>query len=315
MFQKNVPLHHHSNYKIGGPAQYFFEADTVKSLTSAVIKARKLKLPVLILGGGTNLLISSKGFNGLVLKPAFKKITHSKTGYTVTVGAGVLMSELLETLAKKGLTGLEWAGGLPGTVGGAVWGNAGAFGGEMKDSVASVTSVDISGKEPKTIKRSNTECDFAYRNSIFKKRALAGKPEVIVEITFALKKGDKKKISAVIEANKDYRRRKQPLDYPNVGSIFKNIDVKRVPAKTLKQFKHKIKLDPFPVLPTAVLIDAAGLRGVSFGGAMISQKHPNFIVNAMMATDADVKALMKLVKVTLKKKFGVEPEQEVIFWE
>ncbi len=308
MFQTGIDLKQHSNYKIGGQARHFYVAKNIDGITKAVEKAKKEKLPIFILGGGTNLLINDKGFDGLVLKPEIKKLQVS--GVKCQVGAGVLISDLLNFCVEKGLSGLEWAGGLPGTVGGAIRGNAGAFGGEIKDSIMEVVSLDIFGKTPKNIKRDNSKCQFGYRNSIFKVND--GK-EVVLETTLALKKGDKKAIRAAIEEKIKYRQERQPLEYPNIGSIFKNIDLRLVPKKLHGELAHVIKTDPFPVVPTAHLISECGLKGVSWGGAMISPKHPNFIVNVLDAKAEDVKILIKLVKAGVKEKFGIKLEEEIIY--
>ncbi len=281
-------------------------------------EAQQLGAPIFILGGGYNLLISDQGFNGVVIHPAFKQIAVDP-GNVVRVGAGLLVADMLDFCLKHELLGFEWAGGLPSTVGGAIWGNAGAFGGETKDSVIVVHSVGMDG----VVKERNAaDCKFNYRTSVFKSAALGeGEPrpagrealEVIVEATFQLEKGTRAALREAIEHKKQYRRDKQPLEFPNVGSIFKNVPVERVPAAVLKEFDGKIKQDPFPVLPTAVLIAAAGLKEYRVGGAMISPKHTNFIVNMGGATAADVKAIMKHTKQIIKEKFGVELEQEVIF--
>ena len=310
MFQENVPLAAYSNYKIGGPARFFILAKTVPDVLLAIEQAKRLGLSIFILGGGTNLLISDTGFPGVMIKSAFAKLEQTNKTF-ITVGAGVLVNDLLQFCITNEFSGLEWAGGLPGTVGGAVWGNAGAFKGEIKDSVKEVVSVDL--KNGVFMKRTNAECQFGYRTSIFKERAQKGEQEVIIEIVFALTKGIRAEIVQVINEKIEYRKARQPLEYPNIGSIFKNIDIKRVPAETLKKFELKIKTDPFPVLPTAVLIDAAGLKGKTIGGAMISPKHPNFIVNVKNASAQDVKTLMTLIQTDLKKQFGVSLEQEVIF--
>lgn len=312
MFQENVNLKDYSNYKIGGPARQFSHPKNVEEIGKAVEMARKEKLPIFILGGGTNLLIGDEGFNGLVLKPDIQLLEAN--GTTARVGAGVSMNELLNFLITKGLSGLEWAGGLPGTVGGAIRGNAGAFGGEMKDVVANVVSLDISGNPsaggPAVIKRENAECRFGYRNSIFKMND--GK-EVILEAILSLKKGDKKATREAIESKIKYRKDRHPMEYPNIGSIFKNVDLKLVPKDLLPQVQQVVKSDPFPIVPTAYLISECGLKGVSWGGAMISPKHPNFIVNVLGAKADDVKTLINLVKAAVKEKYSVKLEEEVIY--
>ncbi len=314
MFQSNVKLSQHSNYKIGGPASYFFEAKNADEVIAAVEKWRAeakgiAKKNIFVLGGGTNLLISDKGYRGLVLKPAITTLAL-ESGANVRVGSGVLMSNLLDFAAKQGLSGLEWAGGLPGTVGGAIRGNAGAFGGEAKDSIAEVTSIYISGKIPKLMRRNNAECKFGYRDSVFKQ--CDGK-EVIIEAIFALKKGESAVIARAVAEKINYRKTRHPMEYPNVGSIFKNVDFKQFTKAQQKNLAHIVKADPFPVVPTAYLINEAGLKGVSYGGALISPKHPNFIVNAQSASSDDVKKLIKLVKTQVKKKFGVKLEEEIIY--
>ncbi len=220
------------------------------------------------------------------------------------------MSDLLDFTAKNGLAGLEWAGGLPGTVGGAIRGNAGAFGSETKDAILEVTSIDISKKDIKLVKRNNLECKFGYRNSFFKQ--YDGR-EIITEAIFSFQKGEPAAIAKAIVEKINYRKMRHPMEYPNIGSIFKNVDLKIIAKNRQEDFLHVVKSDPFPVVPTAYLITEAGLKGVSFGGAMISSKHPNFIVNSLNASSSDVKHLIKLVKVTVKKKFGIELEEEIIY--
>jgi len=328
MLQEKVELKRYSNYKIGGLARYFYIVKNLDQLEQAVAKAQKDKLKIFILGGGTNLLISDDGFNGLVIKPEIMKLENSEV--MVKVGAGVFISELLDFLISKSLSGMEWAGGLPGTVGGAIRGNAGAFAGEMKDVVEEVVSLVISGSKPKIVRRRNNECRFGYRDSIFKQQ---DNREIILEATLRFKKGNRKIIRNSIEDKIRYREERQPLDYPNIGSIFKNVplsriaadlkaDIAQLDANTVKvsvgrpqrlTFIAPIKVDPFPVIPTAHLIHEAGLKGISYGGAMISPKHPNFIVNVLNAKAEDVKKLIKLVKFSVKSKFGIELEEEIIY--
>ncbi len=303
-FRENVSLTQLTSYRIGGPCRYFFAAQNVAELADALRAAQEKKIKTFVLGGGTNLLANDKGFAGLVLKTEI--IFTKARGIEIEVGAGTAMADLLDFCAKKGLSGLEWAGGLPGTVGGAIRGNAGAFGGEMKDAIQAVRSLDV--RTLKQIERSNKDCRFGYRSSIFKERN--GK-EVIVGATLTLKKGNIKKIKNAVKEKVNYRLARHPMDYPNIGSIFKNVDVKNVSRIHLAAFKKVIKRDPMPVVPAAYIISETGLKGVSFGGALISPKHPNFIVNALAATSSDVKNLIGLVKGEVKKKFGIELDEEV----
>jgi UDP-N-acetylmuramate dehydrogenase len=306
-FLENINLAEFSNYKIGGPARFFFESGDIEAIKDAVLEAKKRKLKLFILGGGTNLLISDRGYDGLVLKPNIDFLSADDGGI-VRVGAGVLMQKLLNFAAERGLGGLEWAGGLPGTVGGAIRGNAGAFGGEIKDVVVSVESLDLANL--KIVTRSNADCRFAYRSSIFKEQE--GK-EIILSAVLALKKGcDPKKILHSINEKIEYRRTHHPIYYPNIGSIFKNVDLRKVPKELHGRLSGVIKADPMPVVPAAYLISEAGLKGVSCGGAMISPQHPNFIVNILDAKASDVKKLIKLTKLEVDNKFGIKLEEEII---
>ncbi len=305
MFKENFPLHTVTSYKIGGPARYFFEAKSPEELKRALEEAGKKNLEFFVLGGGTNLLIDDEGFSGLVLKPAIDFIESS--GEEISVGAGALMSDLVDFSTGHGLSGLEWAGGLPGTVGGAVRGNAGAFGGEIKDIVKKVKSIDT--KTLREIEREFPECDFDYRSSVFKNRRNG---EIITSAVFRLKKGNPEEIGKSVNEKISYRLKRHPLEYPNAGSVFKNVDVERISKERIGQFSHVIKTDPFPVVPAAYIISEAGLKGVSIGGAMISPKHPNFIVNILEAKSSDVKNLINLVKSEVKNKFGIELEEEII---
>lgn len=317
MWQKNVLLKNHCSYQVGGPAKFFFEARNQDELLFAIKEARALKEKIFILGGGTNVLFSDRGFDGLVVKIGLDGI--ERTGNKLNVGAGVLMKELLDFCIVEGLGGLEWAGGLPGTLGGAIRGNAGAFGGEIKNQVESVTSLIISEEPPRTAKRTNQECRFAYRSSFFKEsggpasaEATAGRQEIIVEAVLDLRPSEPETIKKAIEEKINYRNTRHPMAYPNAGSIFKNVDLKEVPAEHLALVKPVVKTEPFPVVPTAFLISECGLKGQKIGGAMVSDRHPNFIVNAAGATAKDIKTLIALVKKTVGEKFGIRLTEEIL---
>jgi len=305
--EQNILLAHYSNYKIGGHAKFLCRAQTIEELKDAIRFAREKKLPVFVLGGGTNLVIRDEGFEGLVIKPELLRI--ERKGDYIHAGAGVPMHELLDVAAEAELAGLEWAGGLPGTFGGAIRGNAGAFGGEIKDSIHSVMSIDMDDPELRTVTRTNPECRFGYRSSIFKEKGT----EIILEAALSLTPGNRDEIKKIAESRKLYRKERHPIEYPNVGSIFKNVPVEAFSAESLATFSSIIKSDPFPVVPVAYLIAEAGLKGISFGGAMISPKHPNFIVNVLGATCADVRGLIELMKDRVKEKFGVVLVEEVMY--
>ncbi|MBI3088944.1 MAG: UDP-N-acetylmuramate dehydrogenase [Candidatus Colwellbacteria bacterium] len=303
MFEQGVDLKKFSNYKIGGPAKFLKRARTVEEVIGTLQWARENKVPLYILGGGTNILWSDKGFDGLVLKPEFNSIKVD--GNFITAGASVPMPTLVQAAVGRGLKGLEWAGGLPGTFGGAIYGNAGAFGGEMKDTIRKVISLDMQSLE--LIERSNPECQFRYRTSVFKNK---GK-EIILQAMIELTPGVKRVLYESMMAKVNYRKRRHPIEYPNIGSIFKNVPVGDLDKELVEPHRLVVKTDPFPVIPAAYLIDAAGLRGASCGGAMISPRHPNFIVNVLDAKASDVLALIKLMKEKVKEKFKIQLEEEV----
>jgi UDP-N-acetylmuramate dehydrogenase len=321
-FQENISLAGFSNYRIGGPARFFFAPKNEREVAWAVRMARAAKLQIFVLGGGTNVLLSDQGFEGLVLRPAMTAIKKKKR--TIEVGAGTSMADLLAYTAEHSLAGLAWAGGLPGTLGGAIRGNAGCFGGEIKDVITSVRSFDM--KQGKIIRRTARACRFGYRDSIFKKSGSRGAAhEIILSATLALAKGEKRELAAAINDKIAYRAAHHPLEHPNIGSMFKNVSLAAIhPAASpryhavlaekslmFRGSRFSVKTDPFPVVSAAKLIAESGLRGVSFGGAMISAKHPNFIVNALGANAKDVKNLIALAKGEVKRKFGISLEEEV----
>ncbi len=301
--RRDVRLKDHTTFRIGGPAKYFFVAKTSEDIEKAVSAARHFKIPFFILGTGSNVLAPDKGFSGLVVKIQNTKYKILNT--KVWAEAGVSMATLVKETGELGLAGLEWAGGLPGTVGGGVRGNAGAFGGEIKDAIVQVEAIDQKGKR-RTFSRK--ECQFRYRSSTFKEKNL-----VVLNSTFQLRKGKREEIQAVAKDHIRYREERHPLEYPNAGSIFKNCDAKKFSAKLQKQFKDVIKIDPFPVVPTAYLIAQAGLKGLRVLDAQVSEKHPNYIVNLGNARAKDVWELIVKVKKRIKKQFGIELEEEITF--
>lgn len=301
----NVSLKDLTNFKIGGPADYLCEVKNIDDIKNALQLARDNKAPFFVLAGGTNVLISDAGFPGVVIKPEVDFINRENN--KVTVGSGTAVSKLLNFCSKEGLSGLEWAGGLPGTIGGAIRGNAGCFGGEIRDVVEEVVSFDTVRGE--AIRRSSSACAFSYRNSVFKS---SSGHEIIIEAILALEDGDREAIAKTIKEKIDYRASRHPLEYPSAGSVFKNVDVRLAPPEVVKTASAVIKVDPFPVIPAAYLIAGAGLKGKTVGGAMVSDKHSNFIVNTGSATAEDVRNLIKIVKREVVRRFGVELEEEIL---
>ena len=321
--KKNVLLKKHTTFKIGGPAKYFLVVPTPKnrgsrirdgkaigtSMKEQIIKAltlaQSLKIRTFILGGGSNMLASDKGFDGLVIKIENKKfIFKVKKDNTVTIPAGVQVAKIVAFSTQKGLDGWQWAGGLPGTLGGAIRGNAGAFGGETKDTVLVVEGIEDDTLQVRTF--SNAQCRFSYRNSIFKQ-----KNWIVLSVTLQFKLGDKKELQKIAKANMDYRKERHPLDLPNAGSIFKNCDVKEFSPSLQQSLAQVVKKDPFPVVPVAYLLSQIGLKGTTIGGAQVSPKHPNFIVNIKNAKAEDVLKIIDVNKEHIKKNYGVNLEQEV----
>ena len=306
--KKNVLLSKYSNYKIGGTARLFVEVSKVEEL--AEIRKQVQDNKVFVLGGGTNVLMSDEGFDGLVIHNEIKGILPVRLGQvdSLKVGAGVAIEEILNFCIENSLSGLEWAGGLPGTVGGAVRGNAGAFAGEIKDSVLEVESIDL--KTLKTKKRLRKDCKFNYRESIWK---MEGEREIITFVSLKFEKGERADISSKINEKNEYRKNRHPLEFPNIGSIFKNIPFESLPSKLKEEFGQYVKDDPFPVVPTAKIIALSGIKGKKVGGAMVSDKHTNFIVNVNNATSDDIRRLIAIVKQVVKDKFGIDLEEEIIY--
>ena len=309
----NILLSDFSSYKIGGPAKYFAEATSVEDLTDILNQWREIAKDsqvadrVFILGGGTNVLIDDRGYDGLVIlnKIKYIKLDNSQ----IRVGAGVLIEDVLNFCIENSLSGLEWAGGLPGTIGGAVRGNAGAFGGETKDLVFEVASLD--SKTLEINKRNNSESRFGYRNSFFKKNP----NEIITEVTLDLKTGNREEIEKQINEKIEYRRQRHPniTDQPNIGSTFKNIPAEILPESVLEEFKEKIKTDPFPVLPVVKLISGTGLTGERVGDIMVSPMHPNYLVNVGNGSSRDVLSLVAKIKDRVNEKYAVKIEEEVSY--
>lgn len=304
--QKNVPLSKFGSYKIGGPASSLLEIKSIEDLKTDFSRFKK----IFILGGGTNVLISDEGFDGLVLLNRIPGIEQDHE--LLKIGAGVMIDELLTFCIKNSLSGLEWAGGLPGTIGGAVRGNAGAFGGEIKDNFYEVESYNI--RTRKLIRRNNKQCLFAYRSSIFKhSNDMYHHSEIITKVVLKLTKGESSEIEKLIKEKIDYRNLKHPMEYPNIGSTFKNIPLEKITEEQKQEFKDFIKNDPFPLVPTTKLLALSGLKGKREGDAQISEKHPNFIVNLGKAKSEDVLRLIELSKKTVKGKWKIDLEEEITY--
>ncbi|MGA2417785.1 MAG: UDP-N-acetylmuramate dehydrogenase [Candidatus Staskawiczbacteria bacterium] len=302
--QKNVLLEDFTTYKIGGPAKYFFVARTKDDLIFALKTANDFKLSVLILGGGSNLLISDNGFNGLVIKIDISGINFQ--GNKAIVGAGMGLANLAYLSAENGLSGLEWAAGIPGaTVGGSIYGHAQAFGIKISDVVKEVEAINIETLKIK--KFSKKQCQFSLKNSIFKEN----KNLIIVSAVLEFQKKDKNKIKKTIEEFLEYRKTRHPIDFASAGSTFINPEIKIKNKKLLEKFPELNEYNKKGTIPAGYLIAKCNLAGKKIGNAQISEKHANFIINLGGAKAKDILKLMKLAKEKVKKTFGINLETEV----
>jgi UDP-N-acetylmuramate dehydrogenase len=299
-FQQNVPLSLHTTFKIGGPAQFFCEVFSLDELTEAIDFALEHDVDYFILSGGSNLIISDAGFPGLVIKLNFNEIDWQEN--KIVAGAGLVLNDLVTETTRRGWSGLEWAGGLPGTLGGAIRGNAGAFSGETKDDVKNVTSFK---QGEGIIIRDNKDCNFNYRTSIYKHS-----PEIILKAELVFKSDDPQHLIEIADARRQYRITRHPMEYPSSGSIFKNIPAYNVSNKALEDFGEVIKDDPFPVIPTAAVLANLKLSGYTVGGAQVSTKHPNYIVNIGGAKGQDVIEVIQYVVARVMTEYDIQLEVE-----
>ncbi len=277
------PMKKHTSFKIGGTADYFFKATTLEELQNIIKFAKIKEWPITIIGNGSNLLVTDKGIRGLVIKIDINKLKIEKKDKfaVVEVGAGNKLMALATKMKDEELSGLEGLSGIPGSVGGAVVMNAGAYGKEMKDVVLSTTCMDKNGK---LYTFSNEEQEFSYRNSIFQK-----KDYIIIETKLKLEYGKKDEIQKRMEEYFKSRKEKQPIEYPSAGSSFKRQEG----------------------IITAKLIDDVGLKGYKIGGAQVSEKHAGFIVNYNNATATDVINLINYIKEKVYSKYGIKIEEEI----
>lgn len=302
--KKDYPLAPLTTYQLGGPAEYFVAATTEEELKGAIEWAKKNSQSVTILGGGSNILVNDAGVKGLVIKVDNHALEVS--GNNIIVGASRTVKETAELALEKGLTGIEWSIGIPGAIGGGIRGNAGAHGGSFDKVVTSVTVFDCATFEFKTL--SNPECHFRYRHSIVKDN-----PQLIVwEVVLALAPGDKTQMEKEMEEYREYRRTSQPKE-PSAGCIFKNFfaaDLEKVNSELVRQAEAEGKVRGGKI-GAGYLVQKLALKGYGVGGAQISDKHANFIVNMNKATAADVMAVMKHIKEKVKTELKVDMEEEV----
>lgn len=293
---ENEPMNKHTSFRVGGPARYFVKAESIADLKAAVALSREKGLPYFILGNGTNLLVSDSGFDGTVITLAgeFSSMEDLGNG-NFKVGAAVPLGRFARTALKQGHAGIHKLAGIPGTLGGAIYMNAGAYGQEIGSSCTQVLTLDSDGN---LREYTTNDCAFGYRQSIFQKNR-----ETILSATFLLPAATTEgKAVADLEAElaecMAKRKATQPLNMPNAGSTFKRLDAGAVDT-------------PAQVAP-GYYIEQAGLKGKRIGGAEVSTLHANFIVNAGNATAKDILELSELVRKSVAEKFGIELKREII---
>ena len=281
------PMSNHTTFRTGGIADYYVMPGTIEMLQKLIELKNETNIPITIFGNGSNTLVTDKGIRGIVISLKklndFEIINEDETKVLAKVGGGYLIAKLSNAVAEKGLSGLEYACGIPGTIGGAIYMNAGAYGGETKDIIKEVTYLSMDTNEIKTI--DNAECEFDYRKSIFQSL----KNTIIVSATIELAKGDKNQILSKMQENMQSRNSKQPVNLPSAGSTFRREEG----------------------IIVAKLIDEAGLKGYKIGGAEVSTLHAGFIVNSCNATSKDILDLIDYIKKVIKEKYNVELHEEV----
>lgn len=277
---RDEPLGRHTTFRVGGPADFYLMPEAAQ-LPAVMDILASHTVPVTVIGNGSNLLVADSGIRGAVIEIGSRMSNISIDGETITAQAGALLSKTAQAACKSGLSGLEFAAGIPGSVGGAIVMNAGAYGGEIKDVANVVTALDQDGR---VVKLSNSQMDFSYRHSCILENGY-----LVLEASFQMERTDSEQIRRTMEELKERRLSKQPLEYPSAGSTFK-----RPPG----HFAGKLIMD-------------AGLSGYAVGGAQVSQKHCGFVINRGNACAADILAVIRHVRQTVLERFGVELETEV----
>ena len=280
----------HTSFRVGGPAQVYAEPSDTKELAALLSAATSVDMPYLLMGNGSNLVISDEGIDGLVIRlgEKFSEITSEEDPkdpdhVLVRASAGTLLTKLSSFAAKNSLTGLEFASGIPGSVGGAVFMNAGAYDHDMSEVLESVISITPSGE---IVTWKKEDLDLGYRSSVFMKKG-----GIVAEAVLKLSRGDEEAIREQIRTYTEKRTKSQPLNFPSAGSMFKR------PTGYY----------------TGALIEQAGLKGFSIGGAQVSEKHAGFVINTGNATAADIDALVSHIQATIREKNNVELQREVRF--
>ncbi|MCX6781281.1 MAG: UDP-N-acetylmuramate dehydrogenase [Candidatus Magasanikbacteria bacterium] len=300
--KENESLAKHSTFSVGGAALFGAVAHDVSELQEALNFAREKKIPWRVLGGGSNLLVSDDGFPGLIIWYQNRDVEID--GGKIVAGAGAITAAVAGASVRAGLTGFEWAAGVPGTIGGAAHGNAGATGGEMKDSIASVSVL-----EDGEIKNYDAgACEFSYRHSIFKNKPGA----IILSVTLKLAHAEDTTMPvAKMREVLEYRIKTQPKGVPSSGCTFKNVEIDDSKLVVLRAAGVPEQFLAAHRIPAGWLIEAAGLKGKNAGAAYISPVHGNFIVPAPGATASDIALLIDVAKEKVAAQFGLELHEEI----
>lgn len=308
---ENEPMSKHTNFRIGGSAKWFVEIRSLDELTRVLAVSHEHGLATFVFGGGSNLLVSDNGFDGIAIKMAMR--TYDIQGTRVRTDAGVLSSGLARATANAGLKGLTWAISLPGTVGGGVRGNAGCFGGEMKDRLVSVQVLrrgftGALAPSCEIIELSRDELAFGYRES-----AIKHSNDIVLSATFELEEGDARELKAELDDKLMKRKVSQPLDAGSAGCLFKNYEIGT--DEELQRLDGKLDL-PSEMksarrISAGWLIDKLGLKGLQIGGAKVSEVHGNFVVNTGSAMADEVVQLIAFIKTRARNEFGIQLMEEV----
>jgi UDP-N-acetylmuramate dehydrogenase len=286
--KNGVLLAPYTSFGIGGPAWYFFVAQTPTDIVRAVEAARNADLKFFILGGGSNILFDDAGFSGLIIKDECSKFVV--LGNTMAALSGAVVDKMVDASLEAGLQGIEYAAGIRGTIGGAVYGNAGAFGHAINEIL---TKAVLYTHEGKITVVNNDHFKFAYRKS-----SLSESGDVVLSVELTLKPGDKGKLAEIINERRQFRKDRHPVGLGTAGSVFKNL-------RTLE--------DPQDVTPAGKILEQAGVRGMRVGDAAVFEKHCNIVVNVGKATSKDVKTLVAMMEDAVRAKFGIDLKREILY--
>lgn len=302
---ENEPMNKHTSFRIGGPARLYYIANSADEAIRVFETAKELQIPTVTFGGGSNLLVSDDGYQGLLIQMANRNITIE--GTRVMAESGVITGLVARKSVDAGLTGFEWAIGVPGTIGGAIYGDAGCYGGEMRDAIVSVDAYRIRDGQRLTL--SKEECQFGYRESLFKRE-----PYLILSCTLELKPSPDPAVGKQrMEDIMRQRKEKQPLEQSSAGCAFKNFEFSN--EAEVELLRREVEVPESMLknksLGAGWLVDQAGLLGQAVGQVEVSTKHGNFLVNRGQARAQDVIGLISLIKRKIRDEFGIEMHEEV----